>query len=67
MVPQHLQGEIEFRFFAPDARQVFLAGNFNGWNERSHPMKRAPDGGWSIRLKLPNGTYQFRYLADGEW
>lgn len=67
MVTQHPQEEVEFQLFLPDAREVFLLGDFNGWSPRSHPMVHTDDGSWSIRLKLPNGTHQFRYLADGEW
>ena len=28
-----------FAVWAPNARQVFVEGNFNGWNKTSHPMK----------------------------
>lgn len=28
-----------FAVWAPNARQVFVEGNFNGWNKASHPMK----------------------------
>ena len=28
-----------FAVWAPNARQVFVEGNFNGWNKASHPMQ----------------------------
>jgi 1,4-alpha-glucan branching enzyme len=28
-----------FAVWAPNARQVFVEGNFNGWNKTSHPMQ----------------------------
>ena len=29
-----------FAVWAPNAKEVFLTGNFNGWDTRSHPLKR---------------------------
>lgn len=29
-----------FAVWAPKAKEVFLTGNFNGWDTRSHPLKR---------------------------
>lgn len=52
------------------ADQVYLVGDFNGWNETSHPMKcNRDDGMWYLTLELDHGRrYQFRYLVDGrEW
>ena len=60
-------GETEFHFFRGDARQAFLVGDFNDWNQSALPMTRTNNGEWVCRLKLPNGTYQFKYWADGEW
>ncbi|HEM4855008.1 TPA: 1,4-alpha-glucan branching protein GlgB, partial [Streptococcus suis] len=33
----------QFRVYAPNAREVFLVGNFNEW-QRSHSMEREIDG-----------------------
>lgn len=49
------------------ASQVFLAGTFNGWNVRGAPMQPTGDGWWRAVLRLPDGEYQFRYIADGQW
>ena len=47
---------IEFSFDAPDASKVFLAGDFNEWNIKKHPMasKRFPPK----RKKADDGTCQ---------
>ncbi len=53
------------------AESVYLVGDFNGWNRRSHPLvhSRTDDGTWQITLELDKGkTYQFRYLINGrDW
>jgi 1,4-alpha-glucan branching enzyme len=51
---------------AQDARDVFLVGDFNGWDCASTAMKRRRDGSYSITLDLDRDReYQFRYLIDG--
>ncbi len=30
-------------------------------------MKPASDGLWSVSVAFPAGTYQYRFLVDGEW
>lgn len=57
----------EFIFFRPQATQVHLVGDFNHWHSYQVPMIRMDDGHWVARLSLPEGTYKFRYCADGEW
>ena len=54
---------------ALNAQEVFLTGDFNNWNNSSHPMKQLKDGGFSIEIELPLGLdCQFRYLTDkGDW
>ena len=67
MVVKLDNSEMEFRFFRPKAAQVFLVGDFNGWHTGSLPMSRTESGWWVYRLHLAPGSYQFKYLADGEW
>lgn len=58
---------VEFRFFRPQATQVHLTGDFNGWREDELPMRRTHDGYWVAQMRLPAGEFRFRYCADGEW
>lgn len=49
------------------AQEVYLCGEFNDWNETSHPLTRRKDGRFSRMLTLATGrAYRFRYLVDGE-
>ena len=59
-------GSVEFRFLRPAAREVALAGDFNGWRPQL-PMRRDANGWWTVRLSLEPGDYRFRYVADGQW
>jgi 1,4-alpha-glucan branching enzyme len=61
---------VAFAVWAPNARQVALAGDFNLWNSRSHPMRlRQECGVWEIFIpQLATGAlYKFDVLgADSQ-
>jgi len=46
--------------------EVFLAGDFNAWNPRSHRMTRK-DGCFKRKLKLEPGAHEYKFVVDGEW
>ena len=50
---------------APHAREVFLAGDFNDWDEKAHPMRRQPDGAWRLEMLLNHGHHHYVFVADG--
>lgn len=58
---------VSFRLNDPQAREVFLCGTFNTWDPSVCPMKRGRKGLWSASLTLEPGTYEYRFLVDGEW
>ena len=58
---------VEFRFLRPHARRVAVAGDFNGWRQDTIPMKPLPGGFWQAKVRLPPGSFRFRYCADGQW
>ena len=49
-----------YREWAPAARQLFLTGDFNGWDRNSHPLARDEWGAWS--LFLPDAEYASRLV-----
>ena len=50
-----------------NAQTACLCGEFNAWDQSSHPMKRAKDGSFSLTISLkPGRQYRYRYLLDGE-
>ncbi|MDD3335880.1 MAG: alpha-amylase family glycosyl hydrolase [Eubacteriales bacterium] len=40
-----------YREWAPAAEQLYLEGDFNGWNQRSHPLHSIGNGNWEIQLE----------------
>jgi 1,4-alpha-glucan branching enzyme len=61
-------GEVTFVLKGyPDARQVYLAGDFNQWNSARHRMSRARDGSFKVKVSLKPGEYQYKFIADGVW
>jgi|ERR1051325_6725331 1,4-alpha-glucan branching enzyme len=57
---------VNFICVAPDAKEVFLSGDFNDWDPKSHPMHRHPDGAWSLAVQLNHGHHHYRFLVDGK-
>jgi chromosome partitioning protein len=66
-----LPREIVVRFRDANANDVRIAGDFNGWvpdkGVRSLIESEGQTRVWTKILRLPPGTYQYRYVVDGEW
>jgi len=60
-------GQVEFRFFRPNASEVCVVGSFNHWRVGLTPMQGDGKGWWQAILELPFGAYEFRYVADAQW
>jgi hypothetical protein len=59
--------EVTFLCKATQASWVSLAGEFNGWNIESGAMTRNAEGCWERTVSLSPGTYQYKFIVDGEW
>lgn len=46
------------REWAPDAHQVYLTGDFNGWKKTEHPMMRLGNGCWVLYLPGENALWE---------
>ena len=55
-----------FAVWAPNARQVFVEGNFNGWNKSSHPMQIRWDesGIWEIFIPGIGNGEVYKYFIQ---
>ncbi len=56
-----------FKYFAPEAQEVCLAGSFNQWLDKELFLKKDKEGYWKISLPLSQGRYEYRYIVDGNW
>ena len=46
----HLENGWVYREWAPSAYQLYLEGEFNNWNQTSHPLTNLGNGNWEIYL-----------------
>jgi 1,4-alpha-glucan branching enzyme len=58
---------VNFSLDAPGADSVYLAGDFNAWDCRKHPMKKDNAGVWRKTVMLFPGRYEYRFLVEGQW
>jgi hypothetical protein len=64
---------VRFMWTRPAFRSVFLALDSNGWGLPTAMTRRAVVGDagrgdvWETVLRLPVGTYFYKYIVDGEW
>ena len=62
-----LRREACFRINAPSARTVKIAGDFTEWDKTPLNLQSTGDGNWQLKMELPPGRYNYRFLVDGEW
>jgi 1,4-alpha-glucan branching enzyme len=66
-VPGIESGAVQFAYFNPEAREVFVAGTFNDWQSHKTPMVKTGGDQWSTELRLKPGRYEYRFIVDGQW
>jgi 1,4-alpha-glucan branching enzyme len=63
---KQMRKPVNFVCAATTAKQVFVLGDFNQWDARANPMRRQPDGAWTVQLQLNHGHHQYQFLVDGQ-
>jgi hypothetical protein len=60
---------VRFVLAAPNASQVNLVGDFNGWDTAATPLRPVGAAGvWSVEVPLTPGRHEYAFLIDGrEW
>ena len=61
------QKTAEFKFYAPAAKKVSVAGSFNNWDSKAHSAKKDSKGNWVAKLSLKPGRYEYKFVVDGAW
>ena len=54
----HVDGGWVYREWATSAYQLYLEGEFNNWNQTSHPMKKLENGNWELYLEGDNALWE---------
>jgi hypothetical protein len=52
---------------APEAKEVYVAGDFNNWKLDEDSRMQAINGTWSKTINLKSGRYRYRFVIDGKW
>ena len=60
-------GATEFVLSAPNAQEVFVVGEFDGWDPHKNRMRRFKNGIWKKKINLPPGRYEYRFRVDNDW
>ncbi len=67
MVTVDPTGKATFLFRHKTDGPVYVVGDFCHWQTDHLPMRRISESEWVLMMRLPPGTYEFRYVAGGEW
>jgi chromosome partitioning protein len=59
--------EAIFSVFAPEAKEVYLVGEFNKWQLNESARMVQNNGTWSRKINLNSGKYRYRFVIDGNW
>ena len=65
--PQADKRKVFFTLMAPKARSVALVADFTNWAQEPLELKQQKKGRWKATTLLAPGSYQYRYLVDGQW
>jgi hypothetical protein len=58
---------VEFVLMAPEASEVVLVGDFNGWRPGATPLRPSERQGiWSVTVPLSPGRHEYAFLVDGK-
>ena len=59
---------VTFALRADAGSEVFVAGDFNGWDPSATKLtdKKTP-GEFSVTVSVPCGTYEYKFVINGNW
>ncbi len=65
---ESLSGGVRFAIDAPNAKDIYIVGDFNHWKiGEENRLSRTPNGKWEKNLGLASGRYKYKFIVDGEW
>lgn len=69
LVKKHISSlrEVVIKADFPDAKEVYIAGDFNNWRQDESSAMVNDNGRWQKRVALKEGQYHYRLIVDGKW
>ena len=59
---------VDFQLVADPGSEVYVAGSFNNWNPRAHPLQEdCRKGFYRTAVQLPRGRHEYKFLVNGQW
>jgi 1,4-alpha-glucan branching enzyme len=58
---------VSLELVRPGAKQVCVAGSFNGWKPERSPLVPLGDGRFAADLTVDPGRYEYLFVVDGQW
>jgi len=59
--------EVVFSVFAPEAKEVYVSGDFNEWKADENSRMINHNGTWTTKMHFNCGHYHYRFVIDGKW
>lgn len=57
-----------FRVYAPNAKSVFVVGDFNDWDKESHPLKRIKGTNvWEVFVEKAKNLHKYKYIVTDKY
>jgi chromosome partitioning protein len=56
-----------FSINAPEAKSVYVTGDFSNWTVDESLRMSKDNGKWNIAVPLKKGRYHYRFIVDGKW
>jgi len=66
VVPQQIEGGVEFSLVLPNVQSVAVVGDFNDWSHMAHLLAREDGDLWSVVVPLSAGEHVFMFVVNGE-
>ncbi|MBQ7918139.1 MAG: 1,4-alpha-glucan branching protein GlgB [Clostridia bacterium] len=53
-----------FRVYAPNAKEIYVVGDFNDWDRQANPLTRLPDSNvWECFVKGAKNLHKYKYIV----
>jgi chromosome partitioning protein len=59
--------KINFSILAPQAREVYVAGDFNDWRLDDNSRMQKDNDVWKKIMNITPGRHHYRFVIDGKW